>query len=761
MKDRTAAIERLLTRRNARVVLGVVALITVCAVMITRQVRFDFDFERFFPTDDPELDRYLAFRDRFGSDTDLLLIGLEQAPSVFERSFLVRSDSLAHRLERIPDVEEVQAPTIASEPRATPFGLFRIPWLRTGADSLVKADSARIWRDGDVRDLFFTRRGDGMLVLLRTAPGLSKMRSDSLLMRVQRTLRHTGLADARIAGRIQGQYHYIQEMQRELVVFFSSSVLLLVVVLAFTFRSWWSVLVPVCVVGLTVLWQVALMTVLGKALSVLTMLLPTILFVVGMSDVVHILERYREALGNGHQKRRALALAMHEVGLATFLTSLTTAVGFLTLHTSAIQPIREFGTYTALGVGLAYLLAFTLLPAVLVLVPAPPRKHATTTSGWTPFLQALYGRVLRGRREILWVFAVLFIACALLVPRIKVNNYLLEDWPEDDPHKVDFHYFEEHFGGVRPFEMEVTLADTSRRIWDADVLDVIEHIGHYAEHTYGANGITSPATLVARAAQVMNAGDTAYRHIPEDPAELARAEQLLQRFAGGPTLQGFVSADGRHARLTGRMEDQGGYVHRGKNKAMNAWIDSSLTGTGILAHQTGMAYLIDRNNETLSRQLLLGLSLAFVLIALIMGLVFRNVRVTLIALLPNILPLVVIAGVMGLTGIDLKVSTSIIFTIAFGIAVDDTIHLLGKLRIERAKGHALPEAMERAYLSAGRAVIVTSLMLCCGFITLIASDFASVHYMGLLVSITLFVALLADLLLLPVLVRSLMRDRGP
>ncbi|MCB9193923.1 MAG: MMPL family transporter [Flavobacteriales bacterium] len=756
MKDRITRIEGLLDRRNAWTVLCCVALITIGCLFIARHVRFDFDFERFFPTDDPELDRYIAFRDRFGSDTDLLLIGLEHDPSVFDRSFLVRTDSLARRLARLPDIEEVHAPTTAKEPRSTPFGPFAVPWLRTGADSLIQADSARIWRDGEVRDLFFTRHGDGLLILLRTASGLSKSRSDSLLMRVERTLQSTDLADARIAGRIQGQYHYIREMQRELVIFFTTSVLLLIVVLAFTFRSWWSVLVPVTVVGLTVLWQVALMTLLGKALSVLTMLLPTILFVVGMSDVVHILERYREALGNGHQKRRALALAMYEVGLATFLTSLTTAVGFLTLHTSAIRPIREFGTYTALGVGLAYVLAFTLLPAVLLLVPAPRVRSGVTSAGWPVLLQALYDRVMRGRRLVLWGFTAVLVASALLVPRIKVNNYLLEDWPEDDPHKVDFHYFEKHFGGVRPFELEVTLADTTKRIWDADVLAAIDRVGRYAERTYGADRIASPATLVERAMQVMHAGDTAFRHLPDDPAELAQAERLLRQFAGPSLIGDFVSADGRYARITGRMEDQGGYVHRGKNAAMNAWLDSTLAGSGIQVHQTGMAYLIDRNNETLSRQMLLGLSLAFILIAAIMGFVFRDGRVTLIALLPNIFPLVVIAGVMGLTGIDLKVSTSIIFTIAFGIAVDDTIHLLGKLRIERAKGFAPPEAMQRAYVSAGRAVIVTSIMLCSGFVTLIASDFASVHYMGLLVSITLLVALLADLLLLPVLVRWLL-----
>ncbi len=177
------------------------------------------------------------------------------------------------------------------------------------------------------------------------------------------------------------------------------------------------------------------------------------------------------------------------------------------------------------------------------------------------------------------------------------------------------------------------------------------------------------------------------------------------------------------------------------------------------AAQTGMAYLIDRNNEKLSGQLLSGLSMAFVLIAGIMAWVFRDARMTMVALIPNVLPLLLVAAAMALAGIAIKVSTAIIFTIAFGIAVDDTIHLLGKLRIELLKGRSVPLAMKRSFLSSGKAVVITSIMLCSGFVSLVFSGFASVFYMGLLVSLTLAFALAADLLLLPLLVIRLIRPR--
>jgi uncharacterized protein len=366
MDPRIHRIERFLTPRNARLTLLLLGLLTVVFALALRNVRLDHDFERFFPTDDPELDRYLAFRDRFGNDNDFLLIAAENPQGVFQREFLTRFDSLAERLRQVPDVNSVTSPTSLTDPRITPVGVFQVPWLRLDADSTLTSDSARIWQDERIRSTFFDKEGKAVLMIMQTEQGLSKERSDALMHAVDQAVASSHLERVRMGGRIHGQFWYIQKMQYELVLFFSLSVALLAVFLAVGFRTLWGVLVPIGVVGLTVLWQVGAMTLMGKPLGILTMLLPTILFVVGMSDVVHILERYIEALRNGHLKARALAISYHEVGLATFLTSLTTAIGFATLLTSGIGPVREFGVYT--GPGCSGLRA--------ILHPAPSRAAA-------------------------------------------------------------------------------------------------------------------------------------------------------------------------------------------------------------------------------------------------------------------------------------------------------------------------------------------------------------------------------------------------
>ena len=760
MEERIARIERLLTRRNAWRMLAVLAIITVPALFALRDLRLDHDFEKFFPEDDPELDHYLDFRARFGNDNDYVLFGLPNSPTVFDRHFLVRVDSMAARLARVPDVIAVASPTRLNEPRITPTGVFQVPWLRLESDSTLAADSARIWQDQRIREHFFNAGASATMVLITTAPGLSKARSDNVLVRIDEVVASVGLPDVKRAGRVPGQQHYIAMMERELVTFFLSSVVLLVIFLLVAFRTGWGVGAPIAVVGLTVLWQVALMTALGRPLSILTMLLPTILFVVGMSDAVHIIERYIEALREGHRKERALAITFAETGLSTFITMITTAIGYATLVTSGIQPMSEFGLFTSIGVFLAYALAFTLLPAVLLLVPTPVRaEQAVRASLWDRKVHGLLRFTLSNRRAILIACLGVTIVSAVFIPRIKVNNFLLEDLPTNDPNKQDFLWFERDFGGVRSFELEIDVKDSTRNVWDLDVLKELEKVQRFADEAYGVGAIISPVSIMCALNKADNGGSPVFDRLPDDDATAHKLARRAKLFGGRDGLSSIVSADGKHARLTGRMVDEGGWVHKRKNAVLKAFLDHHTNGGLVGFKQTGMAYLIDRNNERLSWSMILSLGISFLLIAGIMTWLFREPRMVLIALIPNVVPMFFIAGFMGLVGIDLKVSTAIIFSNAFGIAVDDTIHLLGKLRIELNKGKSLAYAMKRTYLSGGKAVIVMSIMLCAGFVTLIASDFGSVYYMGLLISITLAVALLAELFLLPVLVMLFMKRR--
>ncbi len=757
MENAPLPLERWLTRRNARFALLALGLVTLLALFALRNVRVDYDFEKFFPNNDPELDRYLAFRERFGHDNDFLMFGLERQGGVFDSEFLQHVDSFAARLERLPLVMRVLSPTRMTEPVITPLGLFETPYLRFSNDTFPALDSARIWADPRVKDLFFTNDARAMLVILTAEPGLSKAKCDQLLENVLRVMDESGFSGAHMAGRIVGQDHYIVTMIKETLFFLVASILLLAVFLWFGFRSVHGVLIPILVVGLAILWQVGFMTALGKPLGILTMLLPTILFVVGMSDVVHLLECYLEEIRAGVPRIRAIAVTYREAGLPTFLTAATRGIGFATLGTASTPPLQEFGMFTAIGVVLAFCLAFAMLPALLVLTdPAKLLPRERQGSPWDQRLPRLFQWTIRRRRLILMVFAAIAIVGAAGAYRIKVNNFLLEDLPDSDGMKKGFLWFEREFGGVRPFEMEITVADSNTTIWDLRTLQQIEHVQSHLDTVYRVDAILSPVTVMYSLNKAFNGGDRSFYRLPEDSAEcahMAKRVKLLDK----DLLGSVVSADGRTARLSGRQVDEGGFVHKGKNAELAAFIDAN-TDDGLLRfQQTGMAYLIDRNNATLSAQLLFGMSLAIALTSLIMLWFFRDWRMVLVALLPNMVPLLFIAGVMGFFGIDLKVSTAIIFSISFGIAEDDTIHMLASLRQHLRTGLSPAYALKRTYLRTGKAVTVTSLMLLSGFVTLIFSDFASIFYMGVLITCTLAFAFVAELLLLPALVMTLMK----
>lgn len=757
MERQTDRLERLLTPRNAWITLAVLAACTLVFGVALRNVQVDYDFEKFFPRNDPELERYMAFRERFGHDNDFLMFGIRREAGVFDRKLLTRVDSLVADLQRLPLVKKVISPTRLSEPIITPLGAFRSPYLRYWDASLIPLDSARIWNAPHIREFFFAEDAKAMLVVLNAKPGLSKLESDALLADVRGAMAENGFSDVPIAGRIVGQHQYIRTMVQEMLFFLTSSILLLALFLWIGFRSLYGVVVPIAVVGLAILWQVGIMTAMGHPIGILTMLLPTILFVVGMSDVVHILECCMEEVRNGVPKRRAIAVTYREVGLPTFLTAITAAIGFATLGTASIPPLQEFGLFTAAGVLLAFCLAFTMLPALLVLIhPGKLLSIKRKGSPWDHQLPKLFRWSLRNRRQVLLAFGVITVLGMLGASRIKVNNYLLEDLPANDPMKAGFLWFEEHFGGVRPFEMEVNVVDPSGSVWDLGVLREIERVQTYLDTGYAVDGLVSPVTVIKALNKASHGGDRSFYRLPEDQAACDRLAGL-SRLAGKGLLNMVVSADGRTARISGRTVDEGGYVHKHKNAALERFITAQVDPRVAQFHQTGMAFLIDRNNETLSLQMMRGMGLAVLLTALIMRWFFRDWRMVLVALIPNLVPLVFTAGVMGWWGIDLNVGTAIIFSISFGIAEDDTIHMLAAFRQHLRQGRSTLYALKRTYLRTGKAITVTSLMLISGFVTLIFSDFASVHHMGVLITLTLAFAFVAELLLLPALVLVLVR----
>ncbi len=738
--------ENLFNAKTARKVLILVGLVILGGLFTLQYLKLDYDFEQFFPKEDPQLDFYLEFREKFGTDNDFLLVALNPKKGIFNADFLDSLRTMEKELRETPRVLRTTSMLSLKIPVMGLLGPIQAPLVPN--KEITPKDSLRIVNDPLLDQQFISKDRKTVALLINHKPFLSKAASDSLLFDVQDILNGQDFASYRMAGKVYGQNYYINTMVSELTFFASTSFLLLALFLFISFRSAWGVTLPMVVVVCTVILTLATITLLGYSISVLTTILPTILFVVGISDVVHLTEKYVEELRDGKSKVKAITEAFKKIGLATLLTSVTTCIGFLTLLTSSIMPIADFGWFAALGVFIAFLLAFSIFPAALLLLPRPKKiiSAKLNSTFWKNILGKGFRFSLKRFPLLAGIFALAIAGSFYGINQIQINNFLLEDLSENDPHRQDFMFFEEQFGGVRPFEMAGNVTEGDLLDWEN--LQALEDMQQYLTDTYGANNLTSPLLAVYMANRANHSGLAEYYKLPETEKEYNQIKPLVTKALKHPMLKSLYSEEDETFRMMGNVVDLGGAIFRDKNAALQEEI-ATIEKRGISFQQTGMPMLIDKNNESLSVDMLLGLLIAFAAVGLIMGVLYRSLKMVLIALVPNIIPLLLIGGIMAALGIDLKLSTAIIFTIAFGIAVDDTIHFLARFRLEMAEGKSTLSALRHTYLGAGKAIVVTSIILFSGFITLIFSSFSSTYYLGLLVSITLLLAVITDLLLLP------------
>ncbi len=743
------------TYRNwAKTAILMVLAVTGFMAYQVSQIGFDYNFERFFPQDNPETDYFLQHREKYGTENDFILFSLENKEGIFQEEFLREAHRFQDSLLSLPFVVGAQSIFTLQEPIKEPlFGSFyERPYLRWDEPEHFAIDSARIYRSPDLVNSLVTENGKAIAILLNHEEYLSKAKCDTLSWAVNAIIPEFEFDRIYVSGRATGQRYFVDRMQKELMIFMSASMVLIILFLIIAFRSIWGVIVPLIVVLLAIVWLLGVMRLAGKDIDLLLTILPTILFVVGMSDVVHILSKYFDELRKGQRKMAAIRVSVKEVGLATFLTSLTTAIGFLTLMSSSIVPIREFGIYSAIGVLLAYVLAFSLLPATMVLSKRPKlRREKAGQDFWTKRLHRLYGFIITYRR-LIGVGAVgLTLICAWGISRIEVNNFLLEDLKKDNPERMQFDYFEKAYAGVRPFEMAFEVRDTSRTVLDVDILRQLDKLDLYLRETYGAGFIISPLTFIKSLNKASHNGNANHYRLPASDKALKKLARDVQRAKQMEGVRSFLSSDLQACRIAGKMGDWGKQEIDLRNRGLAEFWENEMDDELHSYHLTGTAMLIDLNNEYLSKTMIWGLVFAFLIVALIVGLLYRSWKMVIIALIPNILPLMMIGAVMGFSGIDLKVSTSIIFTIAFGIAVDDTIHFVSRMRLELAKGRSRQYALKRSFIGTGKAIIITSLILIGGFLTLIISTFKGTFYTGALLSLTLLFAVVIDLFLLPIL----------
>ena len=744
----------LLLRHPRAALAGLVALsIAAALVLLIGGVRFDYNLENFLPASDPTIQQYRAFTEDYEPDDVFIAVGFE-AEDVFAYETLADIRTMTAALDALDGVENVISVTSIEGLRGTDEGVEVAPLVGEIGDhpDALAALEARIRADSTAAGYVVNERGTAAALFIQIRPELNSYATRGAIIAEARA----ALApfaeryDFRWSGYPYLRNAYVTMLQTEVIRSVGLASLVIFFVLVWMFRNVRGVVVPLVVVWLGVLWTIAAMMALGSSIDVLTSTLAAIILVVAVADSIHLLAKYYDGLGLGLSKREAIRQMVVRLGAATFLTSVTTAIGFGTLATSQVLPMKRFGAFTALGVLLTFAVSVVLITVILqwTRTPSPEQVERLGRGGFRRVLSRVDAFAERHARAILVGSALVCALSALGATRLHVNSYINDDLGPRTQVYQDIRFFEDEI--VSPFRFETVLtADAPDAFKDPARLREVEAIERYLLAHPAVHRVVSPAGLLKQLNDAL-AGTYA---LPDDP-DLAAQYFFLLELTDEDLLRRFVDFDYGEVRISAMMNDIGSAELKRFQADFGAFLDETLPPS-VTPTQTGTLVLAAGLSDYLVESLLLSIGLAFLFISVLMGFLFRNARLVLISLVPNVVPLLVIAGVMGVTGIEIKPATAVIFSIAFGIAVDDTIHMLARLRQEMQAGEPLREALRRTILGTGKAVVLTSIILFGGFIVLTMSVFQSTMYMGLLVSATVVLAVLADLLLLPALLHVL------
>lgn len=718
---------------------------TLLGVSFLPDLRFSYDIETFFAADDPDVAFYEVHRRTFGNENDFLLVGIRNRAGIFKQDFLQKVDSLGQALKQFPGIEKVFSPTRLYEVVKSPFASLRIPLIPLDEPEQYAQSRQRIYESEIYTHSFFSADTQSLSLLLQKQSGGQRQTNDSLLLAVQSAVAAHRFDDFHLAGRMQTQYYYVSQMKKQMLLFAALAAILFLGALFFIFRNLQYVLLALGAVLLSQIGIFGMIGWLGIPIDLMLTLLPSLIFVISTSGSIHLITRFRQAYHSPAVRLAAIEKAVAETGLPNFLNALTTAIGFSSLAMIPVPPIQRFGLLVAGGILFSFLASLLFIFSILKLT-APPPLPAPLQSG------KVAGTMIRfaEKRPLLLTNSfVLFVACCLYFSfQVRIDNHFLDDLNAASRIKQDLDFFDTHFAGIRPFEVNVQ-PRAGNRLLSLAALQEMDAVEQYLRERYDAGFLLSPLALIKSIHKSTHAGSPDAYRLPDTEQELAKILALAEKQKLWKKTLPVMNGDFSIGRITGRTQDEGSRQFKQKNQALD---DFLRTHTHLLTFRvTGAAQLMDNANHHIAWNLTKGILLAIVLTTLIIGRFTASWKLALLSLVPNLLPLLFVLGMMGLMGISLKVATALIFTIAYGIAVDDTIHFLNSYRLNRQAGADIPAAIGATLTQMWRPMLYTSLVLFMGFLIFTLSEFTSISMLGTLTGGALILALLADLLLLPAL----------
>lgn len=746
----------------------VILAITVFMGFRARNAELSYDFRGTVPAHDPEQVFFNEFRKQFGEDGNIIAVGLKDS-GIYEYKNFEKLREFCVAVKWIDGVNEVislpQIKMMAKDTARKQFVLKDIFQQKLTSqqelDSLLREARKQKFYIGQI-----VNEANGAIAVLISVKK-ETLNSDKrigltneIVEKGQQFTRTTGI-QLHYAGLPFVRSVIAQQVSNELKLFLGLSVVVTGVILLLFFRSVRAMIFPIVVIGIVVVWVLGTIDLLGYKITLLSGMLPPIIVVIGIPNAIYLTNKYHAEYAAHGNKLLAISRVIRKIGMATFLTNLTTAIGFLVLLTADITVLREFGIVAGINVMATFVVSLILIPGFFSWMPPPSEKHLKhlDLKGLDKALNFIDVQVHRQRIGISVTTIVFVFFAGVGMMRIHSVSFMVDDLPEESVVKKDLLFFEEHFSGVMPLEMVV---DTGKRrgVIDVKNLQKIEEFEKFLEAQPALSKPVSIVSFVKAAKQAFYNNNPARYSLPDNRERNFILPYLKGQSDNSGLFNSFVDSSLQVMRISLQVADIGSdKMDSLINHVIKPEIDSIFADSGITVKITGTTPLFIKGNSFLITNLKGSLLLAFVLIAVTMGFLFANVRMVLIALIPNIIPMMITAGLMGYFNIPLKPSTVLIFSITFGISVDYSIHFLAKYRQElHARRFFIPVAVSNTILEIGPSMVYTSVVLFAGFIIFAFSSFGGTIALGLLTSTTLLISMLTNLILLPVLI--LMFDKS-
>lgn len=755
--------------RNRIVIILILLGITVFLGFQWKHMQFSFSEANMLPDDAPINQQYADFEEKFGSDGNVIMIATDDSDLFTSENFKAwaeLADTLAtfseiksvigiHNLQKLQKREDpkrfemlpiLDSDTISgAQIKSYEESLFtEYPFY----DGLIFSSETRtVQTVAYMKDSIVNAKGRKIFIMDKFVPLIESFKAKNSM-------------EIHVSGMPYIRTLNSQNIVDEIQWFVLSALLVTSFIFFFFFRSFRATLISMLTVIIGVMWAFGFIGLLGFEITALTAVIPPLIIIIGIPNCIFLINKYQHEIKQHGNQAKSLQRVITKIGNATLMTNVTTASGFATFIFTRSELLKEFGILASINIIAIFILSLLLIPIIYSYMPLPKDKHLRHLGKkWIEGFVEWIVKMVKYKRIAIYFTSVAILGLSIIgIFNIKISGSLLEDMPQSAEFFKDIKFFEDKFDGVLPLEIMI---DTKREngVTKLSTLKKMDRLKSEISEIEELSPPLSVVNLAKYAKQAFYNNNPKYYQLPTSQEQTFMSPYIksMDNMEGGITS--FVDSTGQFARMTMFMKDvTTEEISRIESKLLpeinkifpEDRYEVTLTGKALV-YQKGTYYLVDN--------LIISLTLAIVLIALFMAWMFRSFRMILISLIPNLLPLLMTAGMMGFIGVPIKPSTILVFSIAFGISVDDTIHFLAKYRQElKANNWRIKQSVYPALRETTVSMFYTSIVLFFGFSVFMISSFGGTVALGGLVSATLLFAMLANLLLLPSLLLSLERS---